>query len=228
MSRTLTIFIDFKKLYSCGKTAPLVIRLMMACNDIFCANRSLSKVEEIKPLIRKHVKKGEWNYFIRLQCGHLNEAIKIIKEIKDDKELFSIVEKCTKRAKNAFDKLVNCLKGGPSHNEFGKYVGTIRHNTVFHYDERNKLINKVLFDRSQRSEMSTITLGDDSSLARFELADDILESIVVRELWGISRNLNIEQEVSRISDFASGLCKDFCYFSGQFIIQYIKEKQLAK
>jgi len=162
-------------------------------------------------------------YFVRLQCGHLNEAMEIIKEIKDTPYLNDRIEHCSQTAKNSFGKLTNCLKGGSDHSDFQKYVGQIRHNTAFHYAE--KLVEKSLTDRSGRADaaLSRITAGDDVSLWRFEIADDILDSIVCRNIWKIPRDADLQQEANQCSDFGSDLCRSLLDFAGEFIIRFIQE-----
>ncbi|HHT9124941.1 MAG TPA: hypothetical protein ACFYD6_03885 [Candidatus Brocadiia bacterium] len=223
MSQTQTIYINLQRLRSCGDTASIIIRLMMACNDISLANQCLSKFKEDQPSIRKHVQQGALMYFVRLQCGHLNEAMKIIQEIKDAQNLCVSVKLCSQMAQDSFNKLTNCLQGGPDYCNFQKYIGRIRQNTAFHYD--GKLADRALSDRSNRPEasLSKITRGDHISLLRFELADDIIDSIVCRQIWEIPRNVDLRQEADRIAYFGSELCRSFLNFCVEFIFQYIQE-----
>lgn len=224
MGRTQTKFVDLQRLHSCGDSASLIIRLMMAFNDISVANQCLSIFKKEQPPMRKHVQRGAAMYFIRLQCGHLNEAMKIVREIRDDQKLCDTVKRCSQIAQESFDKLTNSLKGSSNNAEFEQYVGQIRHNTVFHYT-KNKLVNKALSDRSSRSEScrSKITRGDDISLWRFELADDIVDSVVCRQIWKIPRNADLRKEADLKADYGSKLCQSFLNFSGEFIFRFIKE-----
>jgi hypothetical protein len=226
MGRTHTIFVNLQGLKSCDH-AGTIIRLMMACNDLIVANLCLSqyKTEFLsrQASIRKHVQMGAAMYFVRLQCGHLNEAMKIIKEVKETPYLHDRIERCSQTAKDSFSKLNDCLQGGAGHSDFQKYVGQIRHKTVFHYD--NDKVKEALSDRASRSEaaMSKITAGDHMSLCRFELADDILDSIVCRHLWKIPRGADLRQEADRCADFGSDLCRSLVDFAGEFIIRFVKE-----
>jgi len=223
MSSTQTMFVDLQRLHSCGESGSLIIRLMMASNDISLANQCLSKFKEEQPPIRKHVQRGACMYFIRLQCGHLNEAMKIIQEIRDDQNLYDRVERCSRMAQDSFNKLANCLKGNSDNDRFEQYVGQIRQNTVFHYSK--KLVDRALSDRSARQEarQSKITRGDHISLWRFELADDIVDSMVCRQIWKIPRNADLRQKADLNADYGSDLCQAFLNFCGEFIFRYIKE-----
>lgn len=225
MSRTKTIFIDLQKLHR-SDGAVMIVRLMMACNDIFIANDCLSQFMAEQAPIRKHVQKGALMYFVRLQCGHLNEAMKIIQEIKGDVKLYDRVKHCSPLAQDSFGELVNCLKGGSQYDNFCKYIGLIRHNIIFHYDEGGgKLIGRALADRSNRPETnrSKLTKGDHISLHRFELADDILDSIICRQFWKIPKDVDLSQEANRCADFGSNLCKSLLNFGGEFIERYIQD-----
>jgi len=138
--RTNTLYVDLKKLYESGECeASLIIRLMLACNDIALANHCMSnfKNNEFKGM-QQHIKQGALLYFVRLQCGHLKEALFLIKELNEEKERNSKIQvtydKCSRDAQHDFIKLNNCLsKESGSYNEFKKKVESIRHATVFHY-----------------------------------------------------------------------------------------------
>ena len=223
MSRTHTILVNLQKLQADRDNASIVIRLMMACNDIAVANRCLKKFKEEQSTIRKHVQRGALMYFVRLQCGHINEGLKIIQEIKNNKKLSESIERCSQAAKDSFKRLANCLKSGTENKKFEKYVERIRHKTIFHYDK--KLVERALSDRASREEAkrSKITLGDDISLFRFELSDDIFDSIVCRYICNIPRNADIRKEIDEIMVWASDIGKSLLDFGGEFIYKYIQE-----
>lgn len=223
MGRTHTLFINLERLRNSSTKCHTIIRLMMACNDIALANHCQSIFRKGQSPISGYIQKGALMYFVRLQCGHLNEAMKVIEEIKEDQNLCNIIEGCSQNARDSFAKLTACLRSGPDYKQFQKYVGQIRQNTVFHYSD--KMVDKALTDRSSRIEtrISKITYGDHISLSRFDLADDIVDSIVCRHIWKIPRSANLRQEADRISDFASDLCKSLLNFGGEFVYRYIKD-----
>lgn len=214
---------DLSRLQTGDAGAIVVIRLMMACNDIAVANQCLSKFKEEHPRLRKHVQMGALLYFVWLQCGHLNEAIEIIQEIRDDAYLYERVKRCSGAAQDPFIKLMNCLNGGPDHKKFLQYVGRIKHNTAFHYDR--KVIEKALGDRAGRREArySKITLGDHIDLWRFDLADQIIDSIICRQIWKIPKDANLRKKADECADFGSDLCKALLDFSSEFIVRYVQE-----
>ena len=161
-------------------------------------------------------------YFVRLQCGHLNEAMKVVRQIRDEATLRAEVGRCSAEVRVAFDRLTSCLDDGPDATDFRRYVGAIRNKTAFHYDAKMTLA--ALNDRASRDEAATgsITAGDDFSLWRFEAADLIMDSIVVRQLWKIPRSADLEAEVNRIADYCWGICLSFLEFAGEFIFRYMR------
>ncbi len=220
MPETQTLYVSFRKL--CGSAhSTVVLRLMMAFNDISRANHSLSKYKREQPRVRRHVQMGARMYFVRLQCGHLNEAMKVIREIRDDAALQAEVSRCSAEAQAAFDKLTSCLDGSPGATNFKRYVGAIRNKTAFHYDPNMTLA--ALNDRAGRDEASTstITAGDDLSLWRFEAADYIMDSVVVCQLWKIPHTADLRIEADRIADYCADICLSFLIFACEFAFGYM-------
>ncbi len=224
MARTRTIYVNLRRLQSTGKDASLFIRLMMACNDISLANQCQARFREEQKPIKKHVQQGALMYFVRLQSGHLKEALDLIQKVKDDQQLLERAKKCSPYAQECFNRLVDCLSTGPDYQKFHDYVIKVRNKTVFHYDR--PLVERALKDRASREESyrSKITMGDHIDLWRFELSDDIVDSIITRHIWKIPRTANTRVEADRILDFGSNLCVSFLDFCGEFVSSYILER----
>lgn len=230
MSRTKTLFVDLERLESLGDQASIIIKLMMVCNDISVANHCLGIFKECffddSPSMRKHFEKGAAMYFVRLQCGHLHEALDVIEEIKDNQQLYDSLEHCSNTAKDSFNKLTDCLKGGPNRREFEQYITRIRNNLTFHYCNKRgkKLIDRALSDRAGRMEAKTskITLGDNLSLYRFELADDIIDSIVCRQIFDVQESADLRSAVDKILDFGSNLCKALVTFGNELVTRFVR------
>jgi hypothetical protein len=223
VARKAITFVDLTRLQALGERATVIIRLMMAGNDIALANQCLGYYKNEKSPVNDDIRHGAELYFVKMQCGHLNEAIKLIEEINRDEYLLERVERCSDFAQDGFAKLKKCLKGENDEKKFLQYIGQIRHNTAFHYN--NKLVARALADRAGRPEsrLSKITAGDHISLWRLHLADDILDSIVCRQIWKIPRAANLRQEADNIADFGGDLCVAFLDFSGEYIFRFVKE-----
>ena len=215
--------VDLVRLKACGDDAIVIIGLMLACNDIYASDRALIEFSKERSPIHKNVQRGERMYFSRLLMGHLKEAMKFVKTIKDNPKLSNTVENCSPRAKSSFSKLTNCLKGGSDYKKFTESVEKIRHKTAFHYDRSE--IKNALCNRASRPETrkSKITGGDDISLYRCDLADDIVNSIVVRQVWKIPRTDNERNEIEERMGFILGLCRSLTGFCGEFFLEYMRE-----
>src|SRR5262249_26257358 len=81
-----------RKLQLRGKSGVLIVKLMMACNDLQLANEALDVWAEEQPRNRKYREVGARIYFIRLQFAHLYEALGIVDEIRRDSDLMRMIE----------------------------------------------------------------------------------------------------------------------------------------
>ena len=80
MNRTSTRVVDYQRLLDRGRAATIVVKLMMACNDMQLANEALSGWKEEQPRNRQYRQIGAKMYFVRVQMAHLHEALNIIEE----------------------------------------------------------------------------------------------------------------------------------------------------
>lgn len=104
-------------------------------------------------------------------------------------------------------------------------LGKQRHNLTFHYDKNGKLIKKAIADRASRTQArySFVTRGNTAHLWRFNVADDIVDSIVVRQLWGIPRQSDLRLEADIIADYQHNITLSFIDFAGEFIWKYLND-----
>lgn len=219
MTRTRTIIVDFQRLALLGNSAATVIKLMMACNDLQLANEALVEWKKEQPRLRKCREVGAQMYFVRLMMSHLYEALKIVEHIHIDESLLRLVKQCDQRTQNSFHELESFLPNGSRRQWFESMVGKIRNNLVFHYEKRGKMIERAISDRAGRPEArhSSITRGSTAYLWHFKPADDIVDSILVREIWGIPRDKDLRTEVDRIVDEIHRIFLCFVDFAGEFI-----------
>lgn len=227
---TKTIYTSLEKLYNAGEeAASLIIRLMIASNDITTANHSLSMFKdiELKPT-QEHIRYGYRMYFVRLQTGHLNEAIKLIRELSDmlktSRFLNATYEKCLPENKENFLKLKECLPRGKTHKEFKQCVIKLRHNAIFHYDA-NQLFKDAISNRirSNTKKRSSINISDDIRFSRFNIADEIIDTVICRQLWNLHNDSTLRQEADKNGQFSFDLCVSFVNFCKEFIFYYVKE-----
>jgi hypothetical protein len=195
---------------------------MMVFNDIALANHSMAEYRKELPRLRQHVRFGALQYLIRIQCGHLVEALGIIQTIQENDRLMNMLQRCSSEVQDAFATLTACLVE-PGRREFGKLVRAVRDKVAFHYDL--DMVKAALEDRAGRPESarSRIYRSDDLAFWRFEVADHVLDSIVCRQVWKIPRNADLRQEADRILDYAANLCLTFLTFAGEFAPLYVHE-----
>jgi hypothetical protein len=195
---------------------------MMACNDMQVANEALAEWKSEQLPHKRHRQFGAKMYFVRLQISHLYESLKIIDQIRGDRQLMKLVDQCDAKTQQSFQELEAFLPNGAKRQWLDRMVGKLRHNLVFHYDESGKLIERAIADRAARAEAwhSSVTRGSAAYLWHFKPADDILDSIVVRQIWGVPRQQDMRTEVDRIVDEIHQVFLSFVDFSGEFIWKY--------
>jgi hypothetical protein len=225
MSRTQTRSVNFQKLRDKGKTGTVLVKLMMACNDMQLANEASSRWKEEQPIARKYRQRGALMYFARLQMSHLHEAMDIIDTIQADAELKRLVSFCDEATKKSFNALLAYSRDGAKHRRFQQMVGRIRTNVTFHYDETGKLIDSIVSERSTRPEalMSLITRGSSAYLWYFQVADEVVDGIIVREIYKVSRDKDVRTEVDAIMAEMHSIFLAFVDFAGEFIWRFATE-----
>ncbi len=225
-TRTLTV--DLRSLERTGPDGVLMLRLTRAANDLATANAGWRHANREFLRLEKHMQDGVRRYYVRLQCGHLVEAVDMIPEVCASPLLRGLVEGCCPDAQASFGRLVDCTKGRPKRKDFERYVISLRHKVAFHYDPG--VTELALKRRAASDDMrySHVTLGSSIDLWRFNVADDVELSVVARVLWKIPDEADAVAEDDRISGFASALCMDFINFTGRLFERFVIKHALAR
>src|SRR5262249_30101423 len=144
------------RIASQGALGSVLIRLMIAINDMALAHDALRLWVEEQERSRKHRERGGKIYFVRLQISHIYEALSIVKEIRDSPALMKAIERSGRRTQTAFEKLVHFIDS----DEFEKVMGRIRNNLTFHYDPKTigRALQKLL--EKHPAALGSISLGD--------------------------------------------------------------------
>ena len=222
------MYLSLNKLIANEEIAVILIRLMMACNDLTLTNTCLTKYQDSNTQKNKYINDGACMYFVRLQIGHLHEGLKVIKEIYDNETLENFVKTCSCDAKIAFKILCKYIPGGKERTKFEKYFGKIRHNLVFHYQESGDWIKKALRERIDKKGQTSarITLGEVQK-TRYDIADQVVDTIVCRNIFGIPYTVadlqKDRKELDKILMFGSEIAKNFIGFSGEFLHNYVEK-----
>lgn len=218
----MTRYVDFQTLLARGASAIVVVKLMMACNDLSLTNQALSEWKADQPSNKKQRQAGAGMYFVRTELAHLYEALDIIDEIRNDAVLSALITQCDHQTQQSFRELAQFARNGPKREELMHLIGKIRHNLTFHYNQSGTLIERAIADRADRADarMSSVTRGDTAYLWHFKIADDIVDSIVVRQIWAVPQDADVRTEVDKIADRVHQIFLWFVDFSGEFIWKY--------
>jgi hypothetical protein len=222
---TSTRVVRFDRLKLKGKDAAIVVKLMMACNDLSIANQALDDWKNTTDRARRDRKVGACMYFVRLQLSHLYEALEVIKEVEETPTLRALVDRCDTRARDSYTEVLAYTRGKANYNRFQQLVGGMRSSLTFHYEEGSRMILWAIADRAQRNDgkVSTITRADTAHRWRFSVADDIVDSIVVRRFWKIPREADLRTEADKILDEVHAVTMRFADFCGEFIWEYCSD-----
>jgi hypothetical protein len=224
---TETFIVDLERLERQGADANLAIRLMRAADDIALAHWGLRHFTGKQPRMEGHVQLGARRYFVRLQCGHLVEAMKLIAEVQASPRFLTLLAHCEPFAREAFARLLNYLPGAPMKSEFDTRIKSIRNKAAFHYDR--KMVGAALESRASRpqSRISSITRASEASMWRSGVADDIEDTILCRFLWHIPMEADVREEANKILDFASSLCRDYVDVTGELTFRFMRDTATA-
>jgi hypothetical protein len=161
-------------------------------------------------------------YFVRLQFGHLFEGLKVIDQINKDPVLLALIAQTDAQTQQSFAELKQFLPGGAKRARIERLMGRLRSNLTFHYEESGKLVAKAISDRATRPEArtSSVTRGSTVYLWHFKPADAIVDSVVVRQIWGIPRSADVRSEADKIAGELHQIFLWFMDFPGEFIWKY--------
>lgn len=218
-----TLRINLSKLGNAGDDAVTVLRLAMAAGDIQIAIICMDQCDPERTIFNPLVREAATLYFVRLQCGHINEAMDAIQEIEKSTSLRSVVSRLPSDDRDAYKRLLDCTKGRPGYRDFQDCIGKVRHQTAFHYDRgaTKKALGYLARAKTQR--LAKMTRGLDINHWRFHIADLTLKVINNRVLWNIDTEKDVEQQLKELLGYMSDRCQDLSMFARHFVWEYLKE-----
>ena len=198
---------------------------MMAFNDLAVSNEGLSIFKERHAAKQNNKDRGASMYFIRLQASHLHEAMKIIDAIAAHERLRNVVAQCSGAIRSTFERLVALRTDDAQRRKFEQYVGRLRHNLTFHYDESGDLINRAMEGRARKPEgnPTSITRGTEPYSWRLTIADDVVDTIVCRQIWNIPEGADLRAEADAASDYGHEIFVAFADFAAEFVTKYVRD-----
>ncbi|MEW6131275.1 MAG: hypothetical protein AB1757_29870 [Acidobacteriota bacterium] len=238
--------IDFKRIQRAGPEAILMLRFAIAVNDLISGNYFLRTAKDLKanPKMRE-MGRGLSQFAIKIQIGHLCEALLLIRNSNDKVEptldtlpkLKRQIRSLSPRAQQSYRLLRRSLPGGRDHNKFKTYVENFRNQVSFHYDAgyrgRGKLrdapVAKDALDRlAEESTPGRMVLGQDINTCRFSFADDVMDTAVCRLIWGIDKKIageDLQKAADKIAEWINIRAKSFVIFGGELCQHYFSQKQ---
>lgn len=194
--RTFTRIVSYERLSRMGRDGTIIAQLMMAFNDIDLVNemlRDLSEGGHSDSRERRHAAPGRRQaarqYLLRLMISHFHEGLEALKSVGDSPGLMRALGQCGSDIARKFDELMALLETSKNKSvpiTPPKVAVMVRNNVGFHYGE--KMVRAALRDRMSRPQPRSpaITRGGASGPWRFDIADDLIESIVCRQIVAAS------------------------------------------
>jgi hypothetical protein len=209
-SRTFSV--RSRKLLQDEKLGSVILRLMMAVNDITIASKSLYEWQHTDDAEKKARWRGGVLYFGRLQSAHLFEALSIIKEIRDDADLMAVVQRVDIDTQQSFQTVAKFI-GSSDYVMMAK----LRNIVAFHYEPKLSVRRLKKIADDMPGHLTTYSLGNKTLDWYFELGDLVVDEIVVREVFQISVSANLEQAALQVLNRLRVIALAFMDFSGYFV-----------
>jgi hypothetical protein len=200
------------KLLENEKLGAIILRLMMAMNDLGITNSSMAEWEKTDDPKKKARWRGGVLYFGRVQSAHLFEALTIIAEIRNDSDLMAAVDNSDPATKASFDTVAKFLDDADY-----KMMAKMRNVVAFHYGPKLAMrrLRNLVDDWPEHRTM--YSLGSETLDWYFELGDLIADEIVIREVFEIPDGTNIKTAAIAVLDRLHKIGTAFTDFAGHFI-----------
>jgi hypothetical protein len=158
--------------------------------------------------------------------AHLVEALDLVKAVDRNATLSTLVAQCPDPTANHFAELLSYASGGYQRRIFADRFKTLRHTIAFHYDLGD--VKDALSERSQRrgDVAHLICEADDIRLAHFQLADDIVDTLVCTRAWKLAPGPNLPEDANDVLSFGFEIYTHFIRFVGAFVRVYIENNAL--
>jgi hypothetical protein len=212
MSKSTTTFVALCHLARLGDLAPVILRLMMACNDFSIANDAFGQWSAEQSRTRKDRQLNARLYFLRVQIAHVYEALSIINEVQRKPLLLAAVRRCDARTQQSYDRLVAHLATSQY-----KIMRRLRNKITFHYDPTIACAGLMAIAANHPDQQTIVRMGDAALDWYFEAADIIVGRTVVRQIFNISLTADARAEADKIVLDLQDIANTFGDFAGYFI-----------
>jgi len=198
------------------KLASVIVRLMMAMNDIALANEGLSEWTGTTDPRKVYRQNGGRLYYGRMLMAHIYEALSIIEDIQQDTKLRAAVQQCEAKTRSSFDAVAAFL--GTDDYEM---LLRIRNNASFHYDGKLAVRALEQIDKSFANHRFTYSLGNDPLDWYFELGDLVNDRIVVRGIFKAPNDADVRAAIDPILLRLHRMAAAFSDFAGYFVRHHL-------
>jgi hypothetical protein len=242
--RTKISVIDFKRVQRQGPEGLLMLRFATVVNDLLSGNHFVHIAKDMKADPKtKDIGRGLGQFAIKIQIGHLYEALLLIKNANDRIEptldtlprIKRHIRNLSPSAQRSYRLLRRSLPGGRDHNKFKTYVEDFRNRVSFHYDagyrgrgkQREAPIAKDALDRlAAKSVLGRMAQAQDLSACRFSFADDVMDTAVCRLVWRIDNKIageDLQKAADKIAAWVNRRAKSFVFFGGELCQRYFAQ-----
>jgi hypothetical protein len=216
------VAIDLNRFNRNPDVSSRLVQLMILCNDLITANTLFGDIEARKTSVPSCHSWGAGLYLVRLQHGHLHEAVSLLKSFRS---CGALELKCYETL--AIQVVDWITRVEASNKRLSEYLAQIRNNTIFHYDRRR--ISTVLKDLASRSPRNgyRVTRSNDVRLARYSIADRVIDELTVGKIF----NLDIESDrrigSDEIMTETFDLYKHLLWLVDDLVMAYMKYTQAS-
>lgn len=198
----------------------LLMRLMLFNNDVAILTETTSDwtaSEEPKKAARKG---PAALYFARILFGHVFEALSFMDEIEGSADLLDAVERCGGSVAKAFHEVNAYRKLEPNKKRLAK----MRNCAAFHYNEKLPVRIFKEVEKQAPDRCWSYSMGDEALDYRFELGEEIMAGIVVREVYGLNepRSLGRRAKLEKIAVEEQRILRVFTGFVVHFVRHHLK------
>jgi hypothetical protein len=198
------------------KVISVLLRLMMVVNDVGLANNAVHEWDKLYDRKKSQRTMGGKLYFVRMQMAHIYEGLLIVDDIRKSAELREEVEACDWRTIRAFEKLV-AFMGSADYERLLR----LRNNAAFHYDGKLGLRSLQRLTEEFPSDVSGFSMGETTLDWYCEVADKVLDRLLMRFVYEIPKGPTQVQEADAIhlqmfemaqalGDFAAHFVREYC------------------
>jgi len=217
MGRSTTWFIKARTIAGQEELAAVLIRLMLSINDLSLANAAIEDWNSTTQQTRERRKRGALMYFTRVLLGHVHEALEIVRDISKSPTLRAAVDRCDKATTSSYGKLeafVNSSEVAP--------LNRLRNRAAFHYDKQLPLRSLAQIATQASDHSWSCSMGTHSLDWHFELADAVMDRMVIREVFELRepRSPERHEKTKMMALRQQEIAREFTDFAAHFVRHY--------